>query len=47
MTSGAVTTTDQVARSFTGARKERVGEILETLVSLGQAREVEAGRYLV
>ena len=35
-----------LARRFTRARAGRVGEILKTLVSLGQAREVE-GRYVI
>lgn len=35
-----------LARRFTRARVDRVGEILKTLVSLGQAREVE-GRYVI
>jgi hypothetical protein len=30
---------------FTRARVERIEELLQTLVSLGQAREVGAGRY--
>ena len=39
-------TGDELAQSFTGARADRVGELLETLASLGQARKVEAGRYV-
>ncbi|MEX2263348.1 MAG: DNA methyltransferase [Bryobacteraceae bacterium] len=38
-------TVETLARGFTRARTERVKEILKTLVSLGQAREVE-GRYV-
>jgi len=41
----AVTTAEQLARTFKGARVDRVGALLETLASLGQAREVEEGRY--
>ncbi|HYH84728.1 MAG TPA: DNA methyltransferase, partial [Pyrinomonadaceae bacterium] len=40
-----VVTPQQLARKFTRARVERVEELLQTLVSLGQAREVETGRY--
>jgi hypothetical protein len=35
-----------LARRFTRARTDRVDEILKTLVSLGQAREVQ-GRYVI
>ena len=35
----------ELARAFTRARVERVSELLQTLVSLGQAREVAPGRY--
>ena len=35
----------QLARAFTRARVERIEELLQTLVSLGQAREVSEGRY--
>nr|VFK15522.1 MAG: hypothetical protein BECKLPF1236A_GA0070988_1012712 [Candidatus Kentron sp. LPFa]VFK30774.1 MAG: hypothetical protein BECKLPF1236C_GA0070990_1011913 [Candidatus Kentron sp. LPFa] len=37
-------TVQQLAKTFTRAQSKRVGEILDTLVSLGQARE-ENGRY--
>ncbi|HEX7177470.1 MAG TPA: type IIL restriction-modification enzyme MmeI, partial [Pyrinomonadaceae bacterium] len=40
-----VVTPEELARKFTRARVERVEELLRTLVSLGQAREVAAGRY--
>ena len=40
-----VVTADQLARSFRNARKEKVAELLETLVSLGQARQVAEGRF--
>ena len=32
-------------RAFTRARVERIEELLQTLFSLGQAREVGPGRY--
>lgn len=40
-----VVTSQELARAFTRARVERVEELLQTLVSLGQAREVGRGRY--
>lgn len=40
-----VVTPEQIAKKFMRARVERVEELLQTLVSLGQAREVEAGRF--
>lgn len=40
-----VVTSQQLARAFTRARVERIEELLQTLVSLGQAREVSEGRY--
>ncbi|HEX6441821.1 MAG TPA: class I SAM-dependent DNA methyltransferase, partial [Stellaceae bacterium] len=36
---------EQVASHFVRARRDRVAEVLETLVSLGQARETAPGRY--
>lgn len=39
-------TAEQVARSFTRARTDRVVELLETLASLGQCRALEDGRYV-
>jgi len=36
---------EELARLFQRANRARVAEILETLASLGQCREVEAGRY--
>lgn len=44
-TSRGVITSQQLARHFTRARVERIEELLQTLVSLGQAREVSPGRY--
>jgi hypothetical protein len=40
-----VLTSRELARLFTRANVERVEELLQTLVSLGQAREVSEGRY--
>ncbi|HEX8843349.1 MAG TPA: DNA methyltransferase [Pyrinomonadaceae bacterium] len=40
-----VVTPQQLARNFTRARVERIEELLQTLVSLGQAREVGEGGY--
>ncbi|RLC08512.1 MAG: class I SAM-dependent DNA methyltransferase, partial [Deltaproteobacteria bacterium] len=39
-------TAETIARQFTRARKDKVEEILQTLVTLGQAREVEDGRFV-
>jgi hypothetical protein len=39
-------TSDQMARVFLRARTQTVKELLETLVSLGQARFVDDGRYV-
>ncbi|MDT5121247.1 MAG: hypothetical protein QOC96_729 [Acidobacteriota bacterium] len=44
-TGRGVVTPQQLAKAFTRARVERIEELLQTLVSLGQAREVSAGRY--
>src|SRR5690606_3799927 len=35
-----------LAKYFTRANKERIGELLETLGSLGRARELSDGRYV-
>jgi hypothetical protein len=43
---GGVTTPAELARTFTRARVRAVEELLQTLAALGQAREVEAGRYV-
>jgi len=45
-TSSGVVTSSQIAKSFQRARAERVEELLQTLVLLGQAREVEEGKYI-
>jgi hypothetical protein len=45
-TSGAGMTPKQLARTFQRARVDRVAALLETLVSLGQAREAADGRYV-
>ncbi|MBA3765472.1 MAG: hypothetical protein H0W99_00525 [Acidobacteria bacterium] len=40
-----VVTPAQLAKSFQRARVDRIEELLQTLVLLGQARQVEEGRY--
>jgi SAM-dependent methyltransferase len=40
-----VATAEQLARTFARAPKDRVAELLKTLASLGQAREVGEGRF--
>ena len=40
-----VVTPEHLARKLMRARVERVEELLRTLVSLGQAREVDPGRF--
>jgi hypothetical protein len=45
--SANVVTPEQLAKKFARANTSRVRELLQTLVSLGQAREVEAGRFVV
>jgi hypothetical protein len=42
-----VVTAEQLARDFSRARTETVSNLLQTLVSLGLAREVKAGRFAV
>jgi len=39
-------TSETIARQFSRARKDRVEELLQTLVVMGQAREVEKGLYV-
>lgn len=39
-------TAAQLAKQFTRARVERIEELLQTLASLGQARETERGRFV-
>ncbi len=39
-------TAEQLARSFQRARVDRVAELLETLASLGQARELDGRGYV-
>lgn len=43
---GEPTTTAAVSRLFTGARPAPMGELLETLVLLGQARQLPDGRFV-
>jgi hypothetical protein len=38
-------TAEEIARSFARVRKDKIEELLQTLVTLGHAREVEGGRY--
>jgi hypothetical protein len=38
-------TAEQLARNFARARTDRVADLLETLVTLGQARKLKDGRY--
>lgn len=42
----APATPEDVARSFSRAKGERVGELLETLVTLGQALQIADGRFV-
>jgi len=42
---GAPAEGGQIAARFVGARRDRVAKVLETLVSLGQARQAGPGRY--
>jgi hypothetical protein len=35
-----------LAKSFTRARVDRIEELLQTLVTLGQARQAEDGKYI-
>jgi hypothetical protein len=37
---------DELAKRFHRANKDRIAELLETLASLGKARELDDGRYL-
>jgi len=39
-------TAEQLARTFSRARTDRVADLLETLAALGQARKMDDGRYL-
>ena len=36
----------QIAKRFTAANKDRIAELLETLSSLGKARQLNDGRYV-
>lgn len=42
----APATETELAKRFTGAKKDRIAELLETLASLGKARQLEDGRYV-
>ena len=39
-------TPEALARIFVRARSDRVADLLDTLVSLGQARAIENGRFV-
>jgi hypothetical protein len=39
-------TPEQLARTFVRGQVKRVSDLLETLVSLGQARALDDGRYV-
>jgi hypothetical protein len=39
-------TAEQLARTFVRGQSKRVAELLDTLVSLGQARALDDGRYV-
>jgi len=43
---GSKVTPPELAKSFSRAKVDRIAELLETLVSLGQAREVEGGKFV-
>jgi DNA-binding IclR family transcriptional regulator len=43
---GAPATLEDIAQGFKGAKRERVQELLETLVSLGQCGQDAQGRYV-
>lgn len=40
-------TPEQLAKNFSRAKVDRISELLETLASLGQVRELEGGRFVV
>ncbi len=42
----APATKTELAKRFTNANKDRIAELLETLASLGKARQLEDGRYV-
>jgi hypothetical protein len=42
----APATEAELAKRFTSANKDRIAELLETLASLGKARQLEDGRYV-
>ena len=43
---GSAASVAEVAKCFTRANKERVEELLDTLASLGKARELADGRFV-
>jgi hypothetical protein len=44
--SGAAASPAELARHFQGARRDKLGEMVETLVALGQARATGDGRFV-
>ena len=44
-TASGPVTAEELARTFTRARTDRVADLLETLAALGQARRMDDGRY--
>jgi hypothetical protein len=43
---GAAASVGEVAKCFTQTNRERVEELLDTLASLGKARELRDGRFV-
>lgn len=43
---GVPASPEEVARCFTRARADRIGELLETLASFGQVKELDDGRFV-
>lgn len=43
---GAAASVEEVAQRFARANRERVEELLDTLASLGKARELRDGRFV-
>ncbi len=43
---GKPATSEEIATGFSRAKKDQVAEILETLVTVGQARQTKGGKYV-
>ena len=43
---GQPATPEEIATGFSRAKKDQVAEILETLVTVGQARQTKGGKYV-